>query len=266
LATAPSLTAALSFRRAGARVGSDRIVLLETVGAAGSISAAAKTLGLSYKGAWDAVQALNNLFDAPLLLTQAGGAGGGTAALTPRGHAVIAAFHRVETELQATLARLESGLADAPGDDLGALFWSLGMKTSARNALRGTVTAVHDGAVNAEVILKLADGVEIVAVVTRHSVADLGLAPGAAAIALIKSSFIILAVGDGLRTSARNQLEGRVLTREDGAVNSEITVGLAGGKTLTATITKESAQVLALSPGDTVTALIKAPHVILAVE
>ena len=57
-----------------------------------------------------------------------------------------------------------------------------------------------------------------------------------------------------------------MLAREDGAVNTEVTMSLADGKSLTATITRESAQALDLKPGDAVTALIKAPHVILAVE
>lgn len=261
-----ALNASFLLSRDGARVGAERIALLEAVGELGSISAAAKQLGLSYKGAWDAVQALNNLFEAPLVATQAGGKSGGVAMLTPRGRAVVTAFHRVQAELGAALARLQAGLADMPETDIGGLFWSLGMKTSARNALRGVVSAVTDGAVSSEVTLKIADGLEIVAVITRQSVADLGLAPGKAAIALIKSSFVTLAVGEGLRTSARNQLRGQVLTRDDGAVNSEITLRLADGKSLTATITKDSAQALDLKPDDVVTALIKAPHVILAVE
>ena len=261
------LTAALSLRReGGGRVGAERIALLEAIGELGSITAAAKALGLSYKGAWDAAQALNNLFEAPLIEAQAGGAKGGAAALTPRGRAVIAAFHRVEAELAAAMGRLEAGLAGAPADDLGTLFWSLGMRTSARNALRGVVSGVTDGAVNAEVTLKIAEGLEIVAVVTRQSVADLGLVVGRPAIALIKSSFVLLAVGEGIRTSARNQLAGRVIAREDGAVNSEVSMSLADGKSLTATVTRESAETLALAVGDPVTALIKAPHVILAVE
>ena len=55
-------------------------------------------------------------------------------------------------------------------------------------------------------------------------------------------------------------------SRYVGAVSSEITLLLADGKTLTATITRESAQALGLAVGEMVTALIKAPHVILAVE
>ena len=79
------------------------------------------------------------------------------------------------------------------------------MKTCARNALSGVVDRVIDGAVNAEVILDIGDGQRIVAIVTRESVLDLGLAPGKRAVALIKSSFVILAPGDEpLRTSARN--------------------------------------------------------------
>jgi len=68
------------------------------------------------------------------------------------------------------------------------------MKTSARNAFRGVVASVTEGAVNSEVVVKIAEGVEIVAIVTRQSVEDLGLAPGREAIALIKASNIILAV------------------------------------------------------------------------
>jgi molybdate transport system regulatory protein len=259
----PLLNAALSLRRgAGSRVGPERIALLEAIGRLRSIRAAAAQVGLSYKAAWDAVQALNNLFETPLVTTQAGGRQGGAADLTPAGRAVVAAFHRVEEELAAVMARLEQGLAGAPSLDIGHLFWSLGMQTSARNALRGTVTRITDGAVNAEVTLAVADGLEITAVITRDSIDALRLAVGRPAIALIKSSFVLLAKGEGLMTSARNQIKGAVVARHDGPVSSEI----AAGKTLTATITRESAEALGLKAGEPVTALIKAPHVILAVE
>lgn len=264
--TAAALNAALTLRRGdGGRVGAERIALLEALGELGSIRAAAARAGLSYKAAWDAVQALNNLFAAPLVAARAGGAQGGTAELTPSGRAVVAAFRKVETDLADVLARLEQGLAGAPLADIGS-FWSLGMQTSARNALRGIVTKVTDGAVNAEVSLGVATGVEITAIVTRDSIAALRLAVGKPVIALIKSSFVILARGEGLVTSARNQIAGVVASREDGVVSSEITLRIAEGKTLTATVTRESAEAMGLAEGEEVTALIKAPHVILAVE
>jgi molybdate transport system regulatory protein len=249
-----SLTAALTFQRGSARASLERVALLAAVGELGSISAAAKQIGLSYKGAWDAVQAMNNLFEAPLV---------NAASLTPRGEAVVTAFGRVRTELEATLAKLESHLGEGASRDL---FWSLGMRTSARNALRGVVSQITASAVSAEVELNLGDGVAITAMVTRQSAEDLGLEVGTPAIALIKASFVMLAVGEGLRTSARNQIPGVVTAREDGGVNSEITLDIGGGKTLIATVTRDSAEALGLAVGVRAMALIKAPHVILAVE
>ena len=250
----------LTLSKSGARVGAERIALLAAIADHGSISAAGRALGVSYRAAWDAVQALNNLFDEPLISARTGGASGGQAQVTPRGLAVIAAFRRIERELDGLMGGFEQGLSASD------ILWSLGMKTSARNALRGVVARVTPGAVNSEVALRVAEGLEIVAVVTSHSAEDLGLQEGAAAIALIKSSFIVLAKGEGLRTSARNQIRGVVASREDGAVSSEVRLDIGGGKSLTATITLESAEALEIAPGDAITALIKAPHVILAVE
>jgi molybdate transport system regulatory protein len=249
-----------------ARVGPERIRLLESISALGSITAAAKAVGLSYKGAWDAVQALNNLFERPLIAAHTGGTGGGAASVTPAGAAVLRAYQQVETELANIVDQLEQTLAraDVP---LDPLIWSLGMKTSARNALRGVVETVIPGAVNAEVVLRIAEGVVIVAIITRDSVEDLGLVPGREAIALIKSSFVILApAGERLRTSARNTFEGVVIRHETGAVNDEVVIELQPGKTITATITRESAEDLGLKVGERAQALVKASHVILAVD
>ncbi|MNY70759.1 Molybdenum-pterin-binding protein 2 [compost metagenome] len=71
---------------------------------------------------------------------------------------------------------------------------STGYRLSARNCLPGTVKSVEPGAVNAEVVLSLPGGTEIFSIVTKEAVAELGLKPGAAATAVIKSSHVILAV------------------------------------------------------------------------
>ena len=259
-----ALSVSVALRRGlSPRISLQRVALIEAVDELGSIAAAAKRVGLSYKGAWDVVQALNNLFETPLIEAAAGGRSGGAARATPRGRQVVIAFRRVQSEIDAALAKLEAGLA---GETARDLFWSLGMRTSARNALRGEISHIAESAVSSEVVLRIADGVEIVAVLTRRSVEDLGLRVGAPAVALIKSSFVLLARGENLKTSARNQISGRVAGREDGAVNSEVAVDIGGGKTLVATITVESAEALEIQCGDPITALIKAPHVILAVE
>jgi molybdate transport system regulatory protein len=256
------LSASLILRRGAlARVGLERIALVEAVDELGSISSAAKRLGLSYKGAWDGVQALNNLFEAPLIVANAGGKSGGAAAVTERGRAVIKAFRQVEREIGATLARLEADLA-APGrQGLGELFWTLGLRTSARNALRGTVAAIEQDEVTARVTLSLGDGVEIVSIITRRSRDELDLMVGEPAVALIKSSFVSLS-GDAPTDSDANRLDGVVIDREDGADASEIRLSLAAGKTLIATVPRD----ISAAAGDQLVVQIAPANVLLAVE
>lgn len=66
------------------------------------------------------------------------------------------------------------------------------MKLSARNVIKGTITKITPGAVNTEVHLTIAPGVEIVSVVTKESAEHLGLAIGSVAYAIIKASNVIL--------------------------------------------------------------------------
>jgi molybdate transport system regulatory protein len=262
------LHALLQIRRGGGlRVGGDRIRLLKAIDALGSISSGGRAVGLNFRAAWDTVQALNNLFDRPLVIAQPGGARGGGAKVTELGRAVISGFEKLEGELNGLLENLTDALAGHSGLSPPEMLWSLGMKTSARNALRGVVETVTDGAVNCEVILRISPGVTITAIITRVSVAELELQPGRQAVALIKSSFIILAPGDEpLRTSARNQLRGTVIRHDTGAVNDEVVLELDAGKTLTATVTRGSGEALGFAVGNRVQALIKASHVILAVD
>src|SRR5579872_4701502 len=97
---AHSIKALLQLRRnERSQVSPDRIRLLETIRQKGSITAAAKALGLSYKGAWDAVQAMNNVFERPLVIAQAGGRAGGAATVTSAGEAVMLAYRRLEADL-----------------------------------------------------------------------------------------------------------------------------------------------------------------------
>ena len=141
------------------------------------------------------------------------------------------------------------------------------MKTSARNAFRCTVTEIRRGPVNAEVIMRLGGQATVVSVITAESLSTLGIQVGREVMALIKSSFVVLAAGGGpLRISTRNQIAGVVSRREDGAVSSEFTLDIGDGKSITAIVTRESADQLGLGIGDAATALFKASHVILAVE
>jgi molybdopterin-binding protein len=68
------------------------------------------------------------------------------------------------------------------------------MKISARNVLKGKVTKLVEGAVNCEVTLEIAPGVEIVSIITKVSAASLGLAEGKTASAIIKASSVMIAI------------------------------------------------------------------------
>lgn len=68
------------------------------------------------------------------------------------------------------------------------------MKLSARNVIKGRVTAITPGAVNVEVIIEIAPGVEVVSIITKNSAESLGLAVGKEAYAVVKASSVMVAV------------------------------------------------------------------------
>lgn len=99
-------------------VGPGKIRLLEEIGASGSISAAGRALGMSYRRAWMLVDALNQTFRDPVVETRGGGVGGGGASLTPFGASLVTDYRAMEQEARTALARrlnrLERALAPGP--------------------------------------------------------------------------------------------------------------------------------------------------------
>ncbi|OZI71127.1 TOBE domain-containing protein [Bordetella genomosp. 12] len=242
--------------------GAQRIALLAQIGATGSIAAAARAVGMSYKGAWDAIDAMNNLAGVCLVERATGGKGGGSSRLTEPAQTLIARFKLLQDEHQRFVQHLANqGLA---GDlDLMRRFM---LKTSARNRLLGKVADVRPGAVNDEIRIAIAGGHILRATITRESTAELALRPEREVIALIKASAVLVGLpGSGMRLSADNQLPGVVAQLRPGAVNDEVIIDLEGGGTLVAIITHDSAQSLALAEGSAVHAIFSASNVILGV-
>jgi molybdate transport system regulatory protein len=139
------------------------------------------------------------------------------------------------------------------------------MKISARNVFEGKITAVQEGAVNSEVDLATAGGLTIVAIVTNQSVKSLGLRVGAEAVALVKASSVMVLTEGGMKLSARNCLGGTITRVSDGPLSAEVSIGVAGGVEVRATITHDASSELGLRPGVPATAVFKASAVILAV-
>jgi molybdate transport system regulatory protein len=236
--------------------------LLASIDRTRSIAAAAREVGLSYKAAWDAVETMNNLADAPLVERSVGGRGGGGTRLTKRGSELIATYAHVAAEHERFLARLNERIGD-PDRDL-RLFGRLAMLTSARNHFAGKIIRITRGAVNDVVELELTGGESIVAVITHGSVENLGLKVGVEAFALVKASWVIVATGKA-RLSARNRLDGTVAKVETGAVNTEVVITVKGGNSVAAIITNESAKALGLAVGKPAAAIFKASSVIIGV-
>lgn len=81
----------------GARVGPGKIALLEAIARSGSISAAGRALGMSYRRAWELVEDLNRATGQPMVAAVTGGAGGGGARLTEAGTALVTIYRAIES-------------------------------------------------------------------------------------------------------------------------------------------------------------------------
>ena len=82
-------------------IGPGKAALLDAIAATGSISAAGRALGMSYRRAWLLVDVMNRCWEAPLVETAAGGSGGGGARVTPLGGELLAAYRRLEEAIEA---------------------------------------------------------------------------------------------------------------------------------------------------------------------
>lgn len=244
--------------------GPGRIGLLRAIAQLGSITRAAKAVQMSYKAAWDAVDAMNRLPGEPLVERVTGGRGGGSTRLTERGARLVERYEQLEQVHQRFVQQLSASTADLAADL--SLLKTLNMKTSARNQFVGSVIALREGAVNDEVQLALPGGAQIVAIVTRDSTRQLGLGIGSPAFALVQSSSVMIATDlHGVRLSARNQLAGEIVAVRPGAVNAEVMIEIAGAARIAATVTQASVQEMGLRVGQPAVAVFKASSVIVGV-
>lgn len=103
-------------------LGPGKAALLQRIAETGSISAAGKAMGMSYKRAWMLTESMNAMFREPLIDSVRGGPGGGGAVLTPTGERVLALYRGIESAAAAATEsardELRALLADAadPGD------------------------------------------------------------------------------------------------------------------------------------------------------
>jgi molybdate transport system regulatory protein len=101
-------------------IGPGKIALLEQIGRGGSLSQAARDLGMSYRRAWQLLDSLNNCFSERVAVTAKGGRRGGGATLTAFGQRLIRTYREFDAEMQARAARhFRPILRQARGGDRG---------------------------------------------------------------------------------------------------------------------------------------------------
>jgi len=265
----PRLTGQLELRtELGTFLGDTRVRLLEQIERHGSISQAARHVPLSYKAAWEAVEAMNNLAERPLVDRSAGGRDGGGTRLTDHGRRLVAMFRAMQGEYQQALDRVAARFNDVPTGDLQdfrRLLRRLSLRSSARNQFVGTVSGLRAGPVDFEVLVRVDEGLELAAVVTESSARQLDLAIGREVAVLVKASSVLLHNEPGLKLSARNQLWGTVARIVDGPVNCEVVIDLGAGRSAVAVVARETVPALGLEPGARACAAFKVSSVILAV-
>lgn len=253
---------------AGAVLGDTRIRLLEAIEQHGSLNRAAKAVPLSYKAAWDALDAMNNLAEAPLVVRTTGGRNGGGTQLTEHGRRIVALYRAMESSQQDLLDRVGSprALAAAPSESaaLRTLLRRMSIKTSARNQFVGEVVEITDRGGMADVRLRLDGGDELVAAITPESVETMTLRPGAQAYALIKAPWVAVTARAPRRDAARNVFEGTISAIDAGSVSTRLTVTTATGRAIAAAMPEALAAERGLRRGMVAWASFATESVILA--
>jgi len=238
-----------------------RIHLLQAIKDSGSITTAAKQVGISYKTAWGAIDTMNNLSTMPLVVRVTGGNGGGGTSLTPYGEEIVKNYDVLKHEYERFLKTLSS-MAEFNMDHIKNL-QRIAMQISARNQFMGKIGDIKQAKVNAEVSMVLKSGVILVSTITNSAVEEMGLHIGDEVMGIIKASSVLISNDTHIATSARNKILGKISGIILGEVNAQVSIDIGENEIIVATITSESAKSLGLEIGSSVCAIIKSSSILI---
>ena len=239
-----------------------RVRLLEAIEQCGSLHRAAPQVPLSYKAAWDALDAMNQASAQPLVDRRTGGSGGGGTRLTEHARQLIALYRAMASSQQDVLDRLPTLAPQA--DDPAAmrtLIRRLTMRSSARNQWAGVVASLTDRGGRVDVALDLDGGDQLVASITPESVRSMALAPGSALYALVKAPWVSVSTRVPRTRADRNALQATVTALQPGRAHTGVSLRLAGGTPLQANVPRDDAS--ALQVGQTAWGLFSTDSVVL---
>ncbi|MDD2168057.1 TOBE domain-containing protein [Glaesserella parasuis] len=166
-----------------------RITLLKAIQECGSINQAAKNANVSYKSAWDHLEAMNNISPKPLLERNTGGKHGGGTALTPYAERLLQLYDLLEQTQAKAFAILQD--ESIPLDSLLTATAKFSLQSSARNQFFGTVTQLREEDVHCYVDIHIAEfPQDLTASITAQSAARLKLTQGKEVMLMVKAPWI----------------------------------------------------------------------------
>ena len=212
-----------------------RIDILRRIADVGSISEAARRVGVSYKAAWQAIDTLTNLAGAPLLEKAVGGAGGGGSRLTETGRMVLDLADELARARKEVLERFTRRSAVAAGSPAAVSRLSTSsLQTSMRNQFPARIERIKIGSALVRLILRIDDTHLVRASVTQESLQLLGLRPGMEVLALTKATGIDILPDfpDSVADRPDNLIVGEVLRCSRPGKGGECTIRLPSGLTI----------------------------------
>ncbi len=251
------------FKKEGKNLlGNGRVELLEKIDEHGSISKASKAMKMSYKAAWDMVDAMNNLSDKPLVQKVTGGKNGGGTQVTQAGRDLINSFKKFKEFYNALLAEVDDN--ELSSDNHLSLIRKLHMKSSSRNMITAHIVESKQAQYNTKVELGISEDISLFAIIPTATFLDMKLEKGSKVFAIIQESSIMLATGKPHGISARNILKSTISALKTDAVSTEVKLSI-GKNTLTSAISNDSLESLNLKIGQEIYAIIKATDIIVSI-
>lgn len=238
-------------------LGKGRVELLKLIDKYGSILKAAKELGMSYKAAWDMVDAINNLSPQPVVVSLSKGKRGGQSILTDYGKKLVENYEKVEQFMKVVSEYLSSNIDDI--EKALKEFRRLNLGLSARNKILVKVDRVTSDKVNANIYAKLGKNI-VVATITKEALQELNIKEEDEVYFIFKASDVLLSNSE-VRLSSGNSLKGRVKSITTGDLNCEVKVEI-GESTITALTTTEWLTEVGLKEGQEVYLLVKPADII----
>jgi len=232
-----------------------KVALLENVRDYGSMTKAAKALGITYKTAWTWIEKMNALSPTSLVEKVSGGKDGGGTIITVYAKELIRIYHEVDALHQKHLEAMQDSFVHIEDD--------ITQKTFSFSRLNAVVVEIQKYDKNVELLLKLKCGLSVIAYSSLPFVKINAIKVGSEVIALVESDAVSLSKLDKKEISSRNRLQAKIIDTVFEGKDVLLTLMLSENENLTSRITLKSFQDLQLQKHDMVMAMFKAYNVTL---